>query len=518
MESMMKPSGESHSGKLRQGRSAGKWENLFVAFLEQAEQSPDAPAIEFWDTGESVSYGQLLTMAERYKALLSELGVTAGETVLVMLPSGPDFTACLCASFSLAAISVPVSPLLTDFELTPILNDAQPAVCITDSANAKRSLIRTSSCRHVHCVEQGLPEAQRSLSIPSGDPVATCHFTYKGLGYPLGALHRRSHYASALASMVRPLQDDEPHTFLAALPLVPIFGFTMLLLCPLAMGGRVLLVQHPTKADLMKIVASRRIRLAGVVPELLAHIVAHAARQGEPLSSLHPDFELVSGASWLPPELLNACLRSLGVRCFQGYGTTETMPIVCNRPQKDCVGSLGSPVRSDIGVRIVDHQGIAVGPGRVGEIVVSGPTLASGYLRRPDETARFLRNGEFFTGDLGYRDEDGFLFFKGRRLAFTKVLSQMVDLVEVENLLLRHPAVARVTTTVQARGTVGSIVVAWVILRSGMHASVGELQEFCRRSLSRHKIPYQFEILSHRQASFRDERASHQLGTAGGLS
>jgi long-chain acyl-CoA synthetase len=331
-----------------------------------------------------------------------------------------------------------------------------------------------------------LGDASSPLTAPSGDPIVSCHFTYKGLGYPLGVLHAYSSYGACLRGCAERYAASAGGTHLVGLPMHPVYSLIGAVLMPLTLGAKLLVVRNIGARDVSELLAEHDVRFACLVPLLLRGMIA---RGGGTRPNLRSDLEVITGGSHLSPELATAVAERLGVEPLQGYGLTETLPVTSSVRGDNRAGSLGKPVREDVKVTIVDSRGREVPRGRVGEIAVAGPSLMRGFANRPRETARFLRDGRFHTGDVGHMDRDGFLHFDGRALPFTKCAAQMVDLREIEMVLLRHPKVADARATVSDERVSVS-----VILNKHAVMTPADVIAHAAQHLSKHKLPRRVKL------------------------
>jgi long-chain acyl-CoA synthetase len=486
--------------------------------------TPDAVAVEDALTGACLTYDQLLALTERFRGAFEDRRVGRGDAVLLLLPTSAELFAAFFALASLGAMAVPVNPHLTDFELGPILVDAQPIGMVTSTISPAVAVV-IPACASLRFVLTGTevdlaslrpgprspaaPEVsvfaalrpRRSRLVPpSNDAVVSCHFTYRGLGYPLGALHTYEHYSWGVDCLSRSHEGTQRSTHLASLPLNAIYGLVAGMLVPLCNGSRILILpseQHPRIAELL---VTRNVRVACFVPLLLRSLLGQA--QDRSLRGrVHPDLEIVSGGSLLHGDIIDRAEDLIGVTPFQGYGLTEALPVTCNHGGAYRRDSVGVAICAQTRLEIVDVNDQVLPPGGVGELLVSGPTVMSGYLRRPRETALHLRNGRLRTGDIGHLDREGFFFFRGRRSAFTKAASQMVDLTEVERVLQMHPAVERARVNARWDKRIGERLWAAVAVRRGPTPSPGDLIAFCRRYLSGHKVPRTINLVNSNRPS-----------------
>lgn len=450
-------------------------------FLRQVDARPGAIAIET-DDG-LTTYASLRSKMEQLRGALEQLAVVEGERVLVCLPNGPELIAALYALASIGAVAVPVSTGLTEHELAPILSDARPVGQIVSRATGARPGLRFElACSNLDHFPR------RRITPPKGDPLVTCHFTYKGLGYPLGVLHRYSAWAYCLRGIIDRHGGTRDDVHLVTLPMYPVYGLNSTVMWPLAVGARIV-VAAPDPESVLKLLVARRVRFACMVPALLHMLCVRARRTGFDRGALNPDLELKSGGSGLGEALSNEVRDVFGTLVHEGYGLSEALVVASNFPGRVRAASLGLALADETRIGVVDANNRPVSAGRVGEITIAGPTVFRGYIGRPAESARFLHDGVLHTGDLGHFDDEGTLHFDGRALPIAKISAQMVDLREVEDVLRGHPDVvdARVVVRVDDNGV--ERLAAAVIPRRSATVSPEELLAFGRERLSRHKVP-----------------------------
>jgi long-chain acyl-CoA synthetase len=205
----------------------------------------------------------------------------------------------------------------------------------------------------------------------------------------------------------------------------------------------------------------------------------------------------VSGASSLLAEVKNRFETLTGGRVVEGYGLTESMMAAVVTPLHGLYkpGSVGTPL-PDVEVRIADvdtGQG-SLPAGEVGEILIHAPQLMLGYWQRPFDTEKTIRNGWLYTGDMGYLDEDGYLFIVDRKKDVIKPSGFQVWPREVEEVIASHPAVNEVGVGGVPDDYQGEAVKAWIVLRQGQRATAEEIQAFCREKLAGYKVPRRIEF------------------------
>jgi len=270
-------------------------------------------------------------------------------------------------------------------------------------------------------------------------------------------------------------------------------------------GATMALVPNPRDLpDLLATIRKVRPAFFCAVPTLYIALLNHA--ESSPASV---DFTSIrfcfSGASALLADTKKRFEALTGGVIIEGYSLTEAMMALCGNPVKGVnkIGSVGMPF-PDVLVRIYDaDEGTRMLPAKeVGEICIAGPQLMDGFWGRPEETALVLREHAdadgtrtwLHTGDLGYLDEDGYLFIVDRKKDMIKTSGFQVWPREVEEVLAAHSAVAEVGVAGVADPLKGEVVHAWIVLRSGQSASEQDLRTFCREKLAPYKVPAHIEF------------------------
>lgn len=464
-------------------------------FLSWSESHPDLIAIEETEGKRSLTYAQARDVIAALRGRLQAKGVREGDPVLLMLPLGADFILNFLALTSLRAIAVTVSPYLTTWELRPILRDAQPIGLITNGElqAAHADAFAEAELRFTLRADQpGISAAPLALRrIGAENPVISCHYTYKGFANPVGVLHRYHDYTHAITGMADgldvPLRPGD--VFLDWLPIYAVYSLSMSVLMPLSYGCKVLLMEK-VRSNFLQTISDTQARVAPMIPPMFPLLLRQC--EGKAVPPLNPDLCITTGGAYLDQTLATRTEQTLGVPVLQGYGTTETLPCLGNHPTRYKPGAIGKLMIPANRVAILDPHGqeLPPGPEYVGEIAVMGPSVAEGFLNDPQDTAHFFRDGWFHTGDLGWKDEDGFFYFVGRRIGITKIAAQMVDLTEVEQVLGRHPAVAKARTLVKD----DEELIASVMVHLGHQTDARSLRDHCRQFLSPHKVPKRFNI------------------------
>ncbi len=415
----------------------------------QRPELKELTAIHFIDQNRRVTYEDLIDRSRSYLAHLRAIGVRKGDYVLTSFESEEDLAVGLLCLLSIGAVNVPVNPAITDAELEKIGKLIPIRFILTSYAfllSHSRSLSILSGVDAVMTFSEGREELipalfflhhklesnrrKEKLQSPPPGQVITCHFTYKGLGYPLGVEHTYSDYCAAVASCQEIFSFTPGRRLLTLLPCYPVFGLVTNLLFPLAKGCE-LVIKEKKFGGILKVIEDNRIDHINVVPVLLEKMLLEASKlpSAPDLSKLC----IVAGGSYVTPELHDEFTKTFKISPNQGYGLTESLPILTNRPGRARAGTLGTLMRSDVELKICDARGFEVPLGKAGEICLKGSGIITRYLGEGDARDVFFRSGWLRTGDIGFIDEEGHVVFAGRRLNFTKILGNMVDLREIED-------------------------------------------------------------------------------------
>jgi malonyl-CoA/methylmalonyl-CoA synthetase len=244
------------------------------------------------------------------------------------------------------------------------------------------------------------------------------------------------------------------------------------------------------------------------VPTMYHRLAAAATADPAIADALSRARLLVSGSAALPAALHERIERLCGQRVVERYGMSEALMIAAVRADGDRrAGYVGQPLPG-VDVRLIDDDGQPIGAGddaTIGEIAVRGPNVFLGYLDRPEETSKVMRDGWFMTGDLGVRAADGYLRLVGRRSTdLIKSGGYRIGAGEVENALLEHDAVAEAAVTGEPDDDLGERIVAWVVLDDGHDVDADELSDHVAKALAPHKRP--------RTVRFVDELPRNEMG------
>ena len=469
----------------------GRWIELRAAI------APDAPALAF--EGESESYAMLAARVAATAATLArEFRVRPGDRVAALMRNRPEFLALFFACARLGAIFQPLNWRLAPPELAFQLGHAGAAVLIVegaflDAAAALRDRLAGTTLVVLDGLRAGWlpwPASEGGDAANDVDEAAPCLLVYTSgtTGRPKGALlsHRAlcANAAAAEAGFAL-VPADRVLTFL---PMFHVGGLNIQTTPALRAGACVSLQPRFEPDAALAAIARERPTLTLVVPAVMQALISHPAWGSADLSSLRA---VGAGSSIVPPALIEA-FHARGVPVQQVYGATETAPTVTVLARADATAKIGSCGRPALGceLRVVRDDATATRAGERGEIEVRGATVTSGYWRDEGATrAAFTSDGWFMTGDIGHRDEDGFLWIDDRKQDLIVSGGENVYPAEVEAVLAAHQAVAQCAVVARPDPRWGEVPVAVVALKPGATLGADAALALFEGRLARFKHP-----------------------------
>ena len=508
-----------------------------------AAERPQHPAILF--KGLRVSYGELERDSTALAAALAADGVRKGDRVALVLPNCPQFLVAELAVWKAGGVVVPLSPVYTERELAGPLRDtgAGVVICMTRFYSRIRSVQAGTGIRRIIAtnIKEYFPPVLRVLftlfrerksgdrvrlaegdrwfrdmiregrgrpapdSSPGPDDTAVILASGGTTGTPKGVVGTHRAYVQAglqLRAWTGALCAEWRDTILLPLPLFHVYA--NLGVQALAFVGRNPLALVPNPRDLDDVLATiGRVRpvFFTAVPTLFAALLNHPD-----VLAGRADFRSIkisfSGAAPLMAETKRRFEELTGGTIIEGYSLTEAMMAVLANPLlgRAKLGSIGLPL-PDVKAQIVDSEnpGLPLPAHQVGELLLHAPQLMAGYWNNPAETAASLKSASsggtwLYTGDLGYMDEDGYVFLVDRKKDLIKTSGYQVWPREIEEVVTAHPAVAEVGVAGCPDPLRGEIVKAWVVLRPGSHATSDDIRAWCRERLAPYKVPSAVEF------------------------
>ena len=451
--------------------------------------------------GVAWTYRELDERATITAGQLTALGVSAGDRVAVLSWNCPEFVVVVHALARLQATLVPLNARLSEVELAWQVDDAAVRLLVYGPAFAETALRLARNRNALMTVmlaesgERGVIAGIEAVNVSPCASIASDHphsiiYTSGTTGQPKGAiLTNRNFWWSAIGSVLN-LGIRENDRWLACLPLFHVGGLSIVVRSVIYGIGTVV---HPgfTASAVNRAIDSDGVTIISVVSTMLQRMLDDRGyrRYPETLRCV-----LIGGGP-VPEPLLERAAR-LGVPVVQTYGLTETASQIATLAPEDARRKLGSAGKALFPSELqIERAGERVCAGQVGEIVVRGPSVTPGYVNRPEATSRSFRDGWFHTGDLGYLDDEGYLYVVDRRDDLIITGGENVYPAEVEAVLLSLPAVDEAGVIGVPDPTWGQVPVAALKLKAGCDLTVEEVQRFCCGRLAGYKVPKAVRIL-----------------------
>jgi long-chain acyl-CoA synthetase len=459
--------------------------------------SPARTAILF--EGRSLSYGELDRQARQLAAALDRVGVRPGDRVALFLPNIPEFAVAYLAAQKLGAVVVSMNAMLKADEAAYVLRDSGAIALFTTEALLEQiAPVRAQlpGLRHlVLCegqavgavplaalLEAGADFASRAMN--GGDPAAIL-YTSGTTGRPKGAVLTHGNVISNYLATIRCVGSVTGDRHLLFVPLYHCFGQNFIMNAVFGSAGTIVLQRRYDREVTLAAVRELGVTHFYGVPTIYIYLLAAGVGPAE-LASVRYFF---SAAATMPREVAHTWRERFGSPIYEGYGLTETSPFAAyNHAGNYRLGSVGVPI-DGVEMKVVDETGSSLPAEQQGEICIKGPNVMAGYFGRAEETQAVLRDGWFHSGDIGYRDEDGYYFLVDRLKDMINCAGFKVWPREVEEVLYQHPAVAECAVVGAADPVKGEKVRAFVRLKAGARPQAELLRVHCEERLARYKVP-----------------------------
>lgn len=477
------------------------------ALLErQAQERPDATYAICPETGRELSFGRLARASLSLAAFLASQGLAAGDRVGLFLPNGLQALRLFVGTMAAGCVATPLSLLAQPQQLAYVLEHSDCRVVFVapaQLATLEDALARIG--RHIAVVvdpdddvvadeETASADAMWPLPEPRRDGEALMMYASGTTGRPKGVVLSQRNVLAGARFVSDAHELGSADRVLAVLPLYHINAQIVTALAPLLHGGSLVLPRRFSVGAFWGLAEEYRCTWLNVVPTMIAYLLDAPDRTTAPAALRF----CRSASAPLAPELHCAFEARFGISVIETMGLTETAAPVFSNPLDPARRRIGSPGQAfGCEARVVDPaSGRPVRDGVPGEIQIRGDNVMLGYYKAPDETAKSLGDdGWLRTGDLGYRDADGFYFITGRLKELIIKGGENIAPREIDEALLRHPAVLEAAAVGVPDPAYGQEIEAAVVLRPGAASGEAELRVFCRVELGPFKTPRAIRIV-----------------------
>jgi len=473
----------------------------------QALKSPAADFLIAPETGRRLGFGDLLRSSRAIAAFLAAQGIAAGAHVGLLLPNGLQAVRLFVGLAAGGHVVVPLSLIARPAQLAFILghSDCQAVFVAPEREEALRAAlasVRREAGVRLFVVDPDsalLPGESEQASWldpePAADAPALLMYTSGTTGRPKGVLLTQRNVLAGARFVSEAHRLNTSDRVLAVLPLYHINAQIVTVLAPLYHGGSLVMPRRFSTADFWRLAAEHDCTWLNVVPTMIAYLLQHECVKTATRGAGRLRF-CRSASAPLPPAQQQAFEERFGVGIIETMGLTETAAPVFANPIEQGARRLGSPGRAfGNEARVIDpDSGVEQAVGAVGEIVVRGENVMTAYYKAPEDSARaFTADGWLRTGDLGYRDEQGFYFITGRLKELIIKGGENIAPREIDEVLLAHPAVLEAAAFAIPHPLYGQEIAAGVVLRPGEAGD--DLIAFCRHHLGLFKTPARILVL-----------------------
>lgn len=459
---------------------------------------------------DSVSYGRLQEQVELYRNVFYARGIRPGENVGLFARNSPEFVYCYMAIVSLGAVVVPLNFQLAAREIAFIVKDARMKTLVTmeqldiDNELSRQNYGQTVTQLVIPALKRQLacehwpaaPVADRGLNADS--PCAII-YTSGTTGRPKGAVLSHNNLIANARALRERLPVTAADNVLCVLPMYHCFAWTCAVLNPLLCGAAITILEAFAPKETIAAIKAYKVTVAYGVPPMYNLLT----RIGEPGGFAGVKY-LISGGASLPEKVARQFTDKYGIQILEGYGLSEASPVVALNPvdqPKYC--SIGKALPG-LKVKVVDGDGQELPPGEVGEIIVKGPSVMLGYFNLPAESAAALKDGWLYTGDLAYRDNEGYIFVVDRLKDLIIANGENIYPREIEELLYSFPGIAEASVIGAADELRGQVALAYVVIQAGCDFDKKAVREYLQANIAAYKIPRDFIIV--------DELPKNQTG------
>ena len=479
-----------------------------------AERTPDRAAIIYHDL--ILTYREVVSMVNCIANGLHNLGFQKGDRICLYTTNRPEYTIMFVAAASIGVVVSPMNPAYKDREIAYQLENSEAKAILV-----QRELVPTLQ----HVLEQksfpnlkyfivtgerppeSMPEAipfarlmrESSVQRPphveiSGDDLLALPYSSGTTGFPKGTLLTHRNLTSNNLQFTTALRVNFTDVALLFLPFYHIYG-VMLTGSFLACSGTQIMMERFDLLQSLELCEKHGVTYYFLVPP----IVLALANAPVDLSKMKTVKYIFSGAAPLPLDPARRLQEKTGIKVVQGYGMTEASPLTHAQPGDPALmrlDSVGMPVHNTE-QKIVDLETgeRELPPGEDGEIIIRGPQIMSGYWKAPEETARALRNGWLYTGDIGHADADGFTYIVDRKKEMIKYKGFGIAPAELESLLMEHPAVMDSAVIGIPDDEAGELPKGFVVIRKGHDVTPDDILTFANGKLAGYKKIHTVEFI-----------------------
>lgn len=485
--------------------------NNFYAFLVAQAKKRKRKTALFVDD-EKISYDKMLKRVDKLAAFFFKKGIKEGDKVALFLRNSPEFIYAVFAISKIGAIVVPVNTFLKEEELSYILKDSESTALVASMVHEE---VVNRSNAQVQCklvlwegespktnernisFEEALASPADALHVPRElEDTAVLVYTSGTTGKPKGAMLSNKNLLSNIEFAKKLIRVKPKDRVIVFLPMFHSFTFTVGVIMPLYVGGSMVIIKSLQPfTNIFKQTLTKRVTLFFGIPSVYNALAK--AKLPWYFMWFNSIRAFISGAAALQPKTLDAMAKKFKrAKLLEGYGLSEASPVVCvNTLKKQKAGSVGM-AQYGYQIKIVDDEMNELPFGQIGDIIVKGDHVMQGYFNRPEATRETIVNGWLMTGDMGYLDDEGFLFIVDRKKDL--IISKGINIYprEIEEVIDLFDGIAASAVIGIRDEKSGEIPVAYIELEEDVEGYDEEaLKQYMKKHLANYKIPRQIHTI-----------------------
>lgn len=474
----------------------------------------------FVDAERRFTFNDMLHYSDRCAEMFWQLGIRKGDSVAIALRNSLEFIITYMGLSKLAAVSVPINFMISkQAELLYMLENSRAKGIITEQdfiknyeglpeklTDLKFILSTNSSTSKIHNFWTYMKHSHHHYQAEKiwSDPqdIASILYTSGTTGHPKGVLLTHSNMIENAKSAIDMIKPSNKEVFMALLPMFHTLCWTANVIIPIILGAKTLIVRNITPPKYwLSAMGKEGVTIMVAVPQIYA-VLAKEAKGFKKIFLKYWAFRklwlAVSGAAPLNKTVMDAFYKAFGLKICEGYGLTETSPIVTiTTPEKIKHGSVGKPLPK-VNIKLIDDHGNEIKNGQPGEICVKGPNVTRGYHKNKDATFElFTKDGWLKTGDIATMDEDGFLFIQDRKKDMVIVKGLKVFPAQIERVINTHPKVMESAVIGIPDASGNETMKCFCVPKQGENLEKSEIISFIKNNLDTYKRPREVEIVSY---------------------
>ena len=480
--------------------------NLRELLEQRVSAAPDKPFLFSEADGRQFTYAEFDRAVNRAANMLASREVRKGDVVGLLMPNSAEYIIAYFACWKLGALAGPINSLLKAQEISYVISNSEARALvvhsefqtIVDSIRSElpnlKSVIEFDN--EADATREFSADATPSVSGLDKDHEAIIIYTSGTTGKPKGCLLTHGNLIANARQISQWLGFTEKDRLLTIMPLFHMNAVSVTTMSALYAGGSSVVSPKFSVSRFWQIISDYQVTSFGSVATMLSMLLSNYP-DGVPEGLKTDQLRFaMCGSAPVPAEVLKRFEETFHCLVIEGYGLSEsTCRSTFNPPdQRRRAGSCGMPIGNEM--KVVDDNDDDVPDGSLGEIVLRGENILKGYYKNPEATEVAFRNGWFHTGDIGYRDAEGFYYIVDRKSDMIIRGGENIYPREIDEVLYQHPAVAAAATIGVPDPLYGEEVAAFIVLKDGMKASEEELSNYCRERLADYKCPKTIRIVA----------------------